>query len=106
MTLSSRIDNFVEKAVHFASEEEARQYGVKLPPSEKKPEAKTKSKTPDVVTPSKPNKKVIGGFGSEVARQLTPKGPYRSTEDIAEDARESKRLGNRVADFVTRKKGY
>jgi hypothetical protein len=96
-----KIDNFIEKQVKFRSPSEMAQYGVKLPPeskfeplhSEYKPrQPKSSSKVYKPRKPKIPGEEVIG----EVGRQISPKGPYRSPQEIVEDVKEAERLARKI----------
>ena len=98
--LIKQIDNFMEKRIRFDSLAEARQYGIKgLPREEPKiPKVPKTSKQPKTTAPKRPRpKRTPIGITGEVARQLTPKGPYRTAEDVAEDIRESQRLARKIS---------
>ena len=112
MTLSDRINQFIEKQVRVGSESELRQYGIKIPEGQLKPlhpEYRPEpKKLPKVQKPMRPPKRTeitkkprkfepkVSGVVEEVAHQLTPKGPYRSAQDIAQDVEESKRLARKI----------
>ena len=113
MTLSDRINQFIEKQLKFRTAEEARSYGIKLPSEaefkplhpeyrekpKKLPKIQKPTKTPkETKVPKKPKRfePKVSGVVEEVAHQLTPKGRYESPEQISADIREAERLARRI----------
>ena len=98
--LIKKIDNFINKQVKFRSRREAAKYGIRgLPPEEPKiPKLPKppKAALPGGYRPRQSGRKLFDGIVSEVARQISPLGPYRSPGDIAGDIAESKRLAQKI----------
>lgn len=115
-SLPRRIDKFIEKQVKFRSIHEAEQYGAKLPseaygkprepkwgtsaqpkmPKLPKTSGQPKSTLPKSYRPKQPRRGLPTGIASEIGRQLSPKGSYRSVADITEDIGEAGRLAHKI----------
>ncbi len=95
------------KQLKLRSEEEARQYGIKLPSEESKkpkdiiePKKIVKPKQtiskPKKPTTKMPEKKKEAGALEEIGRFVSPKGRATSPQDIVSDVKESQRLAGKV----------
>ena len=113
--LIKKINNFINKQVKLRNISELGAYGIKAPKEvyEKLtgPKWGGPSKTAQPKVPKLPKQRLTGfqgrrqrrkplinpeGIIGEVGAQLTPKGPYRSASDIAQDISESKRLAGKI----------
>ena len=117
--LSERIYNFISKQIRFENLDEATKAKVKAAHpqefAEKKPQASPRPAVPREFQKPAPMKKRPSTASKkklepkdrtsrtieEVGRQLSPKGHYRSPEDIAADVAEAQRASRGVRRFIT-----
>jgi len=96
MDLTGRINNFIEKQQKLGR--------TKMPktPTTSIPRTRFgRTGVPRTSRTFRPEAK-FGEVISEVGRQLTPKGPYRSPYDIASDITESQRMAKKITGFLSR----
>jgi hypothetical protein len=101
--LTDRINHFIEKQKVHMTHEEAQRLGFEKPKQPKTP--KTPKDPKDINAIKEPRNKINpASVVSTIGRELSPRGPYQSPQDIAQDVNQGIKAGKAFNRWISPKK--